>query len=91
MCWTTGKTELAVGKTLPVTLTDMRLTRLEVLGSLDRIEAGGANRNRSNPNPNPRGQGQKAGAFTGEDTRRGGQKQAGSQPGNQSVNKYWKV
>ena len=41
MCRTTGKTELAAGKTMPVALTDMRLTKLEVLCSPDRIEARG--------------------------------------------------
>ena len=45
MCRATGsgllKTELAAGKIMPVALMDMRLTRLEVLGSPDRIKAGG--------------------------------------------------
>ena len=33
-------TELTAGKIMPVALTDMRLTKLEVLGSPGRIEAG---------------------------------------------------
>ena len=55
---------------MPVALTDMRLTKLEVLCSPDRIEA----RGHHTATGNTRGQRQKAGAFTGEDTRRGGQK-----------------